>query len=197
MEVAKLTETDYADKGVTGLPDIPNLSATEMQQKLDELSKSVLGPKINELIDALENEETDRIAHESDTANPHRVTAAQLDVPYVASSGTDGIWTYRKWSDGTAECWGSVSVATGAANTADGGVYCTGATDIASQTYPFIFTAVPVCCATAVGSTDKCWLRTVDGTGSASQTPAFQVLRSTSGSADSVTVSLHALGRWE
>ena len=24
----------------------------------------------------------------------------------VVQSGTDGIWTYRKWSDGTAECWG-------------------------------------------------------------------------------------------
>lgn len=24
----------------------------------------------------------------------------------IIDSGTDGIWTYRKWSDGTAECWG-------------------------------------------------------------------------------------------
>ena len=25
---------------------------------------------------------------------------------YIVESGTDGIWEYRKWSDGTAECWG-------------------------------------------------------------------------------------------
>ena len=25
---------------------------------------------------------------------------------FVTETGTDGIWTYRKWSDGTAECWG-------------------------------------------------------------------------------------------
>lgn len=25
---------------------------------------------------------------------------------YVVEQGTDGIWTYRKWNNGTAECWG-------------------------------------------------------------------------------------------
>ena len=33
-----------------------------------------------------------------------------LSVAYVVEQGTDGIWTYRKWSDGTAECWGRVAV---------------------------------------------------------------------------------------
>lgn len=28
---------------------------------------------------------------------------------YIVESGTSGIWTYRKWSDGTAECWGRTS----------------------------------------------------------------------------------------
>ena len=25
---------------------------------------------------------------------------------YVVAQGTDGIWTYRKWNSGVAECWG-------------------------------------------------------------------------------------------
>lgn len=25
---------------------------------------------------------------------------------YVVAQGTDGIWTYRKWNSGIAECWG-------------------------------------------------------------------------------------------
>ena len=29
-----------------------------------------------------------------------------LTTPMVIEQGTSGIWTYRKWSDGTAECWG-------------------------------------------------------------------------------------------
>ena len=31
---------------------------------------------------------------------------ADGDFVSVTETGTDGIWTYRKWSDGTAECWG-------------------------------------------------------------------------------------------
>ena len=30
-----------------------------------------------------------------------------LNSPFIVEEGTSGIWTYRKWSDGVAECWGS------------------------------------------------------------------------------------------
>lgn len=32
--------------------------------------------------------------------------AKLLKRPMVVESGSSGIWAYRKWSDGTAECWG-------------------------------------------------------------------------------------------
>ena len=32
--------------------------------------------------------------------------AKLINTPMVVESGTSGIWTYRKWSDGTSECWG-------------------------------------------------------------------------------------------
>lgn len=31
---------------------------------------------------------------------------------YVVEQGTSGIWTYRKWNSGLAECWGEVTVNT-------------------------------------------------------------------------------------
>ena len=31
-----------------------------------------------------------------------------LNTPVVVETGTSGIWTYRKWSDGTTEAWGYV-----------------------------------------------------------------------------------------
>lgn len=31
-------------------------------------------------------------------------------VDYVVEQGTSGIWTYRKWNSGIAECWGYKSV---------------------------------------------------------------------------------------
>lgn len=33
---------------------------------------------------------------------------------YIVDEGTSGIWTYRKWSDGTAECWGIHTVSSSA-----------------------------------------------------------------------------------
>lgn len=41
---------------------------------------------------------------------------------YVVEEGTDGIWTYRKWNSGIAECWGRVTVAS-RTYTANGGYY--------------------------------------------------------------------------
>lgn len=31
-----------------------------------------------------------------------------LSTPMILETGTSGIWTYRKWSNGTAECWGMI-----------------------------------------------------------------------------------------
>lgn len=30
---------------------------------------------------------------------------ADLNTCYIVENGTSGLWKYRKWSDGTAECW--------------------------------------------------------------------------------------------
>ena len=34
-----------------------------------------------------------------------------LSVDYIVEQGTSGIWTYRKWNSGIAECWGTKTVA--------------------------------------------------------------------------------------
>lgn len=49
----KITGADLAGKGVIGLPDTPELSAAEMQQKFEETAREVIVPKFNALIDAL------------------------------------------------------------------------------------------------------------------------------------------------
>ena len=33
-----------------------------------------------------------------------------LNTPLIIESGISGIWTYRKWSDGTAELWGLTTI---------------------------------------------------------------------------------------
>lgn len=37
-------------------------------------------------------------------------TSTLRNLPSIVEQGTYGVWTYRKWSDGTAECWCKFSV---------------------------------------------------------------------------------------
>ena len=53
MAFNKITDADLVGKGVIGLPDTPNLSTTEMQNKFEETSRDVDTPKINEVIEGL------------------------------------------------------------------------------------------------------------------------------------------------
>ena len=61
MAFNKITSDDTQNKGVTGLPDTPNLSTADMQKKFDELSLSVIIPKFNALIDDLINKFSDSL----------------------------------------------------------------------------------------------------------------------------------------
>lgn len=54
MNFTKITEEDLLNKGVFGLPDTPGLTTQQMQEKFDELSKDVIIPKLNALIEELE-----------------------------------------------------------------------------------------------------------------------------------------------
>ncbi len=62
---------------------------------------------------------------------------------YVVETGTSGIWAYRKWASGTAECWGRWS---GNLNHYAGPYgmdffgYKTG-----TLAFPFAFQEVPIC----------------------------------------------------
>lgn len=49
--VNKITAEDLINKGVIGLPDVPGLTTIEMQKKFDEISRDVIIPRFNELID--------------------------------------------------------------------------------------------------------------------------------------------------
>ena len=53
MAFDKITDADLVDKGVIGLPDVPNLNTAEMQEKFEEVCREVIIPKFNALIDAL------------------------------------------------------------------------------------------------------------------------------------------------
>lgn len=53
MELNKITESDLSGKGVVGQPEVPGLTALEMQEKVEEIVREVAIAKINEIIDYL------------------------------------------------------------------------------------------------------------------------------------------------
>ena len=86
MGFAKITAADTINKGVSGLPDSPELSTADMQAKFDELTKDVIIPKFNNLVDELDNKNLDKDV-QSDTIKNIRVNANnQLE---VSTDGTN------------------------------------------------------------------------------------------------------------
>ena len=67
MAFNKITDAGLVGKGVIGLPDTPNLSTTEMQNKFEETSRDVVIPKINEVIEGLNGSE---VSNSSKAINP-------------------------------------------------------------------------------------------------------------------------------
>ncbi len=51
MSLEKITENDLLGKGVMGQPDVPGLTAAQMQAKVEEIVREVAIAKINEVID--------------------------------------------------------------------------------------------------------------------------------------------------
>lgn len=76
-----------------------------------------------------------------DVGGDMRINGSPL-ADYVIATGTSGIWTYRKWKSGIAECWGRKSVST-AINSAWGNLYTSGALTALNVSFPFTFSAVP------------------------------------------------------
>ncbi len=60
---------------------------------------------------------------------------------YVVETGTSGIWTYRKWNSGIAECWGIYTMAS-SCTLAWGSLYYSNKT-CPRINYPFTFTSRP------------------------------------------------------
>jgi hypothetical protein len=64
------------------------------------------------------------------------------DAGYIVEQGTKSGWTYRKWSNGFAECWGTYNVTVTASSwTQWGALYQ--AEVIMNENYPFTFKEIP------------------------------------------------------
>ena len=75
--------------------------------------------------------------------------SSKIAPDYVVATGTSGIWNYRKWASGRAECWGKTSrTVTNWGTNAWGGVY-----NCANVSLPFGFLSVAAALANAACGT--------------------------------------------
>lgn len=121
-----------------------------------------------------------------------------LNNSVVVESGTTGIWRYKKWSDGTAECWGRASITSSMQNVW-GNLYTS--TWIDRQNYPFEFVEIPVEIVTSRASANACWLYTeAEGTGlnTKTQTAKYTVARpGQAATINTIYFDFYVVGRWK
>lgn len=112
-------------------------------------------------------------------------------VDYVVEQGTDGTWTYRKWSSGIAECWTVFTYSSLAMTTAEGSGYYA---PLKTESFPTdLFTATP---AVEVGAELNGALGgfALSITSKTSLSGYFWATRSVT---KTVYLHIHAIGRWK
>ncbi len=62
---------------------------------------------------------------------------------FVVSQGKSGIWIFRKWKSGIAECWGRKSITVDVSNTW-GNLFTSGTLTALNITFPFTFSSIPI-----------------------------------------------------
>lgn len=120
---------------------------------------------------------------------------------YVVDQGTSGIWTYRKWNSGIAECWGTTAARSTTSWSAWGGIYIAAPYNT-QDSYPSgLFISTPNCQATLNTSQGDFFLikySTSNAAGSKDKTNAYYVARGTNGSSGTTySISYYAIGKWQ
>lgn len=118
----------------------------------------------------------------------------------IVESGSSGIWKYKKYESGLAECWGRFAFTT-TLNTAWGTMYV-GSTKSSRQTYPITFIESPVENATLLATNYAAWIFPESGStgiNSNTQSAVYNICRPTSGGTSSHTffICLQVVGRWK
>lgn len=120
---------------------------------------------------------------------------AEPEVDYVVDYGVDGIWTYRKWHSGIAECFGTVEVST-TVQTAAGSLY---SDDKAMEdtSYPVTFISRPHEVASLQSPGGLVWL--AGRSENTTTNTALYTLFSTDSQTSQATykIGLSVTGRWK
>ena len=113
-------------------------------------------------------------------------------VDYIVEQGTSGIWTYRKWNSGIAECWG-VDSRSRAMTTSYGNSYYADLVQVSFPTNLFIDTPTVTASRSNSGTTQGLVTVSVG----ADSAKVFGYVYSSTSLTTTVGVAFHAHGRWK
>lgn len=117
---------------------------------------------------------------------------------YIVEQGSSGKWTYRKWSNGDAECWASATVSGMACTTKVGNWYRTG--NITIDNYPFTFAANPdlqMTFETYSGTGGLAWSAGTSSSSPKTKPATVYVIRPTSLNSITGFIRYYAKGKWK
>ncbi len=133
-----------------------------------------------------------------DTASSYIVLDTGNTKDYIVEQGTSGVWTYRKWNSGLAECWGTYGESIAISKTWGSMYYSDSLTPRIN--YPLTFTSRPIENVTFRGNSVAGWLYCEGGgysLNTTTQTAQYGVCRPTSIGAATLTFDYYVVGRWK
>lgn len=163
--------------------------------RLGRLSKKVLEMVLG-ISDAATKAETAQTTANNVSA---RVTVLENVQPYILNSGTTGIWTWRKYSDGTAECFGKINLSGVAVSAALGGWFRSETLfDATAYPYPISFSEAPAAnltFQTRNGSGAVLWVFSASAENAKQYLPQAYLIRPTTATGISGNINITARGK--
>ena len=156
-----------------------------VSDKLDTVNKFITIPKGIPVFDWGENDFNFNV--------PISINGTAVD--YIVEQGTSGIWTYRKWNSGIAECWGISDSVTADISVAWGSMFAKDDA-IPNYSYPFSFVGMPTLSITPrrIGGSNF-WVYAGYGA-SETRTPTVSLVRPTQMEVEAA-VDYYVIGRWK
>ncbi len=122
-------------------------------------------------------------------------------VDWIVEQGASGMWIYRKWASGIAECWGRYTASNISISAAWGTEKNAYSTSLGSLTYPFTFIDTPISQITDATSSGRGWFIRNSDNESNSSTGTIYIIAPTqytgTNAISTVTINIYAIGRWQ
>ncbi len=112
----------------------------------------------------------------------------------VVEQGISGIWTYRKWASGVAECWGVTDAISADVSQSWGSLYYGIISE--QQAYPFAFIGDPPVVLASQKAISYDWLLCTYLQGETTKSPSYYAIRPSSATVTGA-VYIHAIGKWK